>query len=1051
MNRKYIIITLVFTLACMAINAYSSLEIYHGKLISVNDSVSLDSAKVVNDSTVAVADSLKTDSTDEKSAKSKMREPRLTVQFTLKDFLTHEAVDSAVSLVLNAADSSFVDSAYYFCYDNNGKYSGIYTSFRKAGKFLFYIRANGYRTIYVPFDLPKLHKRESWRELKPVYMHKLPKEREIILNEVEVKATKLQFYMDGDTMVYDADAFNLTEGSMLDELIRRLPGASLSRDGEISVNGRKIDALLLNGKDFFDSDRNMILENMPSYMVDKVQAYERVSDRVKGTSRENSERKELVMNVRLKKEYNGGWIANAEGGVGTPYKDNWSGKRDTKFLGRFLALHFNDKARFSLFANANNLNDYRDPGRENGEWSPLRQSEGLKTIYKVGMNGMYEFEEDCRYQGSVTASKTDTENERNGNSTNFLLKTVKDEDGNDLSVRDTRYRKNYSRNLSKNIDVESNHSIQWRSKNLLPIGIKHPYLSLNTRVYYRNWDNRSNSASVTLAEDVASELGKSWLDSIMSPVYGSLIKKYAINRSLSSSLGTGRLISAYTYGWASASPNYNDNISFSLNVNHSYSNNKSDSYSQTRYDYPKSGDESVIQNRFTPNSSINQNGSVSLSTHFSLGKGHRIGVGDDLNFDYEKSDSYLYMLQKLSGWDDYDAHPIGALPSTEDMLKALDIDNSNETTASSITHCPKVEYGYTHYNQKTGMQSSLDIAVEVPMLYESYKYWQGSKADTTIRRNFTYVKPSINYWRSNFKEGESLAVSASMTVSAPELSYFIDAHDTSNPMYETRFNPNLKNTTEFSMSSNYSTKFGRTQFNSSLRSVVTLNSVGYSSVVDSNNRTVSTPMNINGNWTLDADLGVQAPLGKDDTWRLDGSLNYNFRNSVDFTGTDSLDIHHMVAKNHNTTGKLGLAYRPNAKMSFGAKGSLDWQLTSSNNAAIENINAFTFNYGLTAQVELPWNMQFATDLTMYSRRGYSDESMNTNELVWNARLSKRMMKGNLIVQLDGFDMLGNLKNVRRYVTASGRTETFYNVIPSYCLLHAIWRLNKQPKKKNTSK
>lgn len=227
--------------------------------------------------------------------------------------------------------------------------------------------------------------------------------------------------------------------------------------------------------------------------------------------------------------------------------------------------------------------------------------------------------------------------------------------------------------------------------------------------------------------------------------------------------------------------------------------------------------------------------------------------------------------------------------------------------------------------------------------------------------------------------------------------------------------------------------------------------MGYSSVVDSNNRTVSTPMNINGNWTLDADLGVQAPLGKDDTWRLDGSLNYNFRNSVDFTGTDSLDIHHMVAKNHNTTGKLGLAYRPNAKMSFGAKGSLDWQFTSSNNAAIENVNAFTFNYGLTAQVELPWNMQFATDLTMYSRRGYSDKSMNTNELVWNARLSKRMMKGNLIVQLDGFDMLGNLKNVRRYVTASGRTETFYNVIPSYCLLHAIWRLNKQPKKKNTSK
>ena len=73
--------------------------------------------------------------------------------------------------------------------------------------------------------------------------------------------------------------------------------------------------------------------------------------------------------------------------------------------------------------------------------------------------------------------------------------------------------------------------------------------------------------------------------------------------------------------------------------------------------------------------------------------------------------------------------------------------------------------------------------------------------------------------------------------------------------------------------------------------------------------------------------------------------------------------------------------------------------------------------------------------------------MNTNELVWNARLTKRLMKGNLLVQLDGFDLLGNLSNVRRYVNAQGRTETFYNVIPSYALLHLTWRLNKEPKKK----
>ena len=82
---------------------------------------------------------------------------------------------------------------------------------------------------------------------------------------------------------------------------------------------------------------------------------------------------------------------------------------------------------------------------------------------------------------------------------------------------------------------------------------------------------------------------------------------------------------------------------------------------------------------------------------------------------------------------------------------------------------------------------------------------------------------------------------------------------------------------------------------------------------------------------------------------------------------------------------------------------------------------------------------------MYSRRGYIDNTMNTNELVWNARLTKRLMHGNLLLQLDGFDMLGQLSNVRHSIDAQGRSETFYNVIPSYGLFHVTWRLNKKPK------
>ena len=89
-----------------------------------------------------------------------------------------------------------------------------------------------------------------------------------------------------------------------------------------------------------------------------------------------------------------------------------------------------------------------------------------------------------------------------------------------------------------------------------------------------------------------------------------------------------------------------------------------------------------------------------------------------------------------------------------------------------------------------------------------------------------------------------------------------------------------------------------------------------------------------------------------------------------------------------------------------------------------------------------------TDLTMYSRRGYADPSMNTDDLVWNMRISKSMLpRRNLTVFVDGFDILGQLSNIRRVINAQGRTETWYNTVPRYFMVHLIYRLNREPKKK----
>lgn len=151
------------------------------------------------------------------------------------------------------------------------------------------------------------------------------------LGEVKVKATRVKLCYKGDTIEVDARAFKLTEGSMLESLVKNVPGCELRDDGEIYMNGRKVDYLTLNGKDFFKGNNRIMLDNLPYYTVDKLQFYNKQSERSQLMGKD-VERPDYVMNVKLRQEYSIGYLGNVEAGAGT--HDRW--------LGRGFALRFTD-------------------------------------------------------------------------------------------------------------------------------------------------------------------------------------------------------------------------------------------------------------------------------------------------------------------------------------------------------------------------------------------------------------------------------------------------------------------------------------------------------------------------------------------------------------------------------------------------------------------------------------------------------------------------------------------------------------------------------------
>lgn len=141
---------------------------------------------------------------------------------------------------------------------------------------------------------------------------------------------------------------------------------------DIYVNGKKIDYLTLNGKDFFKGNNKIMLANLPHYTVQDLKVYNKSTEKSRLVGKE-VEKKDYVMDVELKREYNRGYISNAEVAGGT---------RD-RYMARIFGLYYDDYTRFSVFGNVNNVNENRRPGRE-GDWSPSNSPQGQAVTKQVG-------------------------------------------------------------------------------------------------------------------------------------------------------------------------------------------------------------------------------------------------------------------------------------------------------------------------------------------------------------------------------------------------------------------------------------------------------------------------------------------------------------------------------------------------------------------------------------------------------------------------------------------------------------------------------------------
>jgi len=864
----------------------------------------------------------------------------------------------------------------------------------------------GYKTSFVSFSIGEIKKREFSRTLPPIRM---PRESKM-LDEVKVVGSKVKFYYKGDTIVYNADAFMLADGSMLDALVSQLPGVEIKKDGRIFHNGDYVESLLLNGKDFFKDNQQVMLENLPAYTVKSIKVYNKYGKKSEFLDKNIRSDKEYVMDVRLKRQYTMGTLANMEAGYGT----------HDRYMGRLFAMRYTNLSSFTLYGNMNNLNDNRKPGRDS-HWTPDDTSRGENKEQKAGFD--------------YSLSNKDGNFELNGNAEIYKERQYLEENVDKVNFLQQTNNYEYTRATSRGKDIHLSTS------HYLDLMLNNVYLHLEPKFNYNKYNKNRYSIAGSFSE-MPSDVSANILEHLYSLEMQDTLRQSVINRRRKQSLNKSQQFGGSIVAVAEIKfPQKEDYLTLSAKMDADYQ--KSDRFNDYVINYGKDEDnaESAYQYfKDRPNRHLSYRAFATY--HYQLNKETTLGFGYGYQHHRKKNTSSLYLL---------DNDPVGELGLLSPGYEAwIDLSNSYNSINIEDEHyfTPSIEW------LKEGEKWDWYISARLQAIpvRQELDYHRGSIDTTLVRNSIKLAAPTWIINHSNKDNTHVYQLTLDMQTQTPNLIDMVNMTDRTDPMNIRIGNTRLKNQVTYEANGIIRRNLKERQSMSTVRmkykytqNALTL---GYCYDVQTGARTFRMD-NTNGNWQIGVSSENEMPLDKKKSLFLHNKIGLNHYNSIGFIGTSTTNaLQFMRNSVHTTTldDNLKLEYNFSSSLQVSLKANGSWRYSDSKTEDFEAINAFDYSYGLAVSAKLPWHLHFSTDLTMYSRRGYTGSSMNTDNLIWNTRLSCSLLKKRLIATIDGFDILHQLSNVTRVVDAQGRTETYTNVLPNYVMLHLAFQFDINPRK-----
>ncbi|WP_018630609.1 outer membrane beta-barrel protein [Niabella aurantiaca] len=906
----------------------------------------------------------------------------------VSDSVHDYGLQAATVTVYKKADSVLVN---YQVTNNQGEFNIGELPFRTP--LLLSITYSGYndfsKEIYLDslkkdFDLKKiLLSRDTSRQMEEV----------IVKSVVPVR-------MNGDTLEINPDAFKLDSSAVVEDMLLRVPGVTMWSDGTITVNGKKISNVFVDGKPFFGGNPEIATQNLPKTAIEKIQVYQE-----KDYSKEEITNTEMdstfTMNIKMKPEKRKGYFGKIGAGLGT----------DHRYEGDLTMQAYNKKTKVAIAGNINNTNKsiqnvkeaienntFRSYNRRNFG-APNANANGLNTVHYFGAYFHHNFDEstNSRFDNSINGEYNlrDSRNNQTTNSTSVQNLT-------DYSLTNISNRLNTSSSLNQSVDAGYQNRKRATS------------FALNTSYNWANGNSTAEGNTTAFRNDT-------------------LLASRRSNVTAASSHSDNFNFNGYFNN-----NDYDEGInkkSFSTNYAVSYRNSESNSDQVSRFEslldsiYTENTDRKYHNenSNFTTNIGLNYNGLRSLL--FGNYNFWNINIGLRNNFRYNKSDLNANVLE------------LDTLTSTYKINEALTNINSvinveNRPGISLFKTITKVlsDRYYKSISIRTNLQNQFLYQRNTSTL--SYR---------NLERSFHFFTPSssvyYNYNRYN-KYNFNIGLSHNSSATAPTIDQLYPIVDNINRYNIVVGNPDLKS--PLSNNFSFNTSFNSQRFNEKNTYTASLN-LGYStfkngisdsSIYGNNGARTSYLINIDNRRSFTGGINTSASfrMNNRNMLQVRYSASINGSRSPQYIKTPQDAAAVLIAsKNRNQNHSLSLFYSLTEVFNV----SLGETISSSGSEQIGTsktpLKAKTYGTRVNFNLMVPKNFQLSSNINYLNNVSANNASIKAT--IWNAYATWRFMKMKQAeIKLSIFDILRENQNIDNFANNNTTGTTITNGIQQFYMV-----------------